>query len=137
MEKLYVILPLALILCLTVGCRDKADMAELEEFKAQESVEEQNKTLVMRYFGALESGDLEAVKEIFSPDCILHHTTRQDLSLEETIETVKKQNEQALTKLVYLAVMEAAKKWTMRHRDWAMIYSQLMIFFEDRLGKYV
>jgi len=35
------------------------------------------------------------------------------------------------------AVAEAARKWTMRHRDWAMIYSQLMIFFEDRLGKYV
>ncbi len=46
-------------------------------------------------------------------------------------------NEQALTKLVYLAVEEAARKWTMRHRDWAMIHSQLMIFFEDRLGKYV
>ena len=46
-------------------------------------------------------------------------------------------NEQALIKLVYLAVDGAAKKWTMRHRDWSMIYSQLMIFFEDRLAKYV
>jgi len=78
-----------------VACQDKEAMAELEEFRAQTAVEEQNKALVMRYFGALESGDLEAVKEIFSPDCILHHTTGQDLSLEETIETVKKQNEQS------------------------------------------
>jgi len=39
--------------------------------------------------------------------------------------------------VVYLAVEEAAKKWTMRQRDWAMIYSQLIIIFEDRLGKYV
>jgi putative transposase len=46
-------------------------------------------------------------------------------------------NEQALMKLVYLAVEQAARKWTMRHRDWAMIYSQLMIFFEDRVAKYV
>jgi len=46
-------------------------------------------------------------------------------------------NEQALIKLVYLAVEGAARKWTMRHRNWAMIYSQLMIFFEDRLEKYV
>lgn len=43
----------------------------------------------------------------------------------------------SLTKLAYLAVEEAARKWTMRHGDWAMIYSQLMIFFEDRLEKYV
>ena len=95
MKKLCIILPLALILCLMVGCQDKEAMAELEEFRAQTAVEEQNKALVMRYFGAVESGDLEAVKEIFSPDCILHHTTGQDLSLEETIETVKKQNEQS------------------------------------------
>jgi len=46
-------------------------------------------------------------------------------------------NEQALTKLVCLAEEEAAKKWTMRHRDWAMIYFQPMIFYEDRLAKYV
>jgi steroid delta-isomerase-like uncharacterized protein len=95
MKKLYIILPLALLICFLVGCQDKAAMAELEEIKAQKDAEEQNKALVMRYFGALESGDLEAVKEIFSPDCILHHTTGQDLSLEETIETVKKQNEQS------------------------------------------
>ena len=31
--------------------------------------------------------------------------------------------EQALIKLVYLTVEEAARKWTMRHRDWAMKYS--------------
>jgi transposase-like protein len=46
-------------------------------------------------------------------------------------------NEQALIKMVFLAVENAAKKWTMRQRDWSMIYSQLMIFFEDRLAKYV
>jgi len=46
-------------------------------------------------------------------------------------------NEQALIKVVYLAVEGASQKWTMRHRDWSMIYSQLMIFFEDRLAKYV
>jgi len=46
-------------------------------------------------------------------------------------------NEQALVRLIYLAVEEAARKWTIRHRVWAMIYSQLMIFFEDRVAKHV
>ena len=86
---------LAVLLCFALACQNKAEKAELEKFRAQAKVEEQNKALVMRYFGAVESGDLEAVKEIFSPDFILHHTTGQDLSLEKTIETVKKQNEQA------------------------------------------
>lgn len=44
-------------------------------------------------------------------------------------------NDQGLIKLVFPAVEEASKKWTFRHRDRAMIYSQLMIFFGDRLGK--
>ncbi len=35
MEKLCMILPMALILCFIVSCQDKQAMAELEEFKAQ------------------------------------------------------------------------------------------------------
>jgi steroid delta-isomerase-like uncharacterized protein len=95
MKNSLLVVSLVFLLCFAFGCQDKAAMEELEKFKAQAAVEEQNKALVMRYFGAVESGDLEAVKEIFSPDCILHHTTGQDWSLEKTIETVKKQNEQS------------------------------------------
>jgi transposase-like protein len=70
------------------------------------------------------------------------YTTNPIESLHRQIKKVAKNkssfpNEQALTKLVYMAVEGAARKWTMRHRDWAMIYSQLMIFFEDRVAKYV
>jgi hypothetical protein len=36
---------------------------------------------------------------------------------------------------VYLAVEEAAKKWTFHHRDRAMIYSLLIIYFGDHLGE--
>ena len=72
----------------------------------------------------------------------LIYTTNPIESLHRQIKKVAKNkasfpNEQALIKLVYLAVEGAAKKWTMRHRDWPMIYSQLMIFFEDRVAKYV
>lgn len=42
-------------------------------------------------------------------------------------------NEQALVKQVYLAIEGASRKWIFRHRDWAMIYSQLMIYFGERL----
>ena len=48
MKKLCMISPLALILCFMVSCQDKEAMAELEEFKAQAEVEEQNKALVNR-----------------------------------------------------------------------------------------
>jgi putative transposase len=44
-------------------------------------------------------------------------------------------NDQALIKPMFQAMEEASKKWTFRRRDWAMIFSQLVIFFGDRLGK--
>jgi transposase-like protein len=70
----------------------------------------------------------------------LVYTTNPIESLNRKIKKVAKNkaifpNDQALIKQVYLAVEEVAKKWTLRHRDWAMIYSQLMIYFGDRLGE--
>jgi len=72
----------------------------------------------------------------------LIYTTNPIESVNRQIKKVTKNrfsfpNESALVKMVYLAVENAARKWTMRHRDWSMIYSLLMIFFEGRLAKYV
>lgn len=39
----------------------------------------------------------------------------------------------SVKKSVYLSVREITKKWTMPVRDWGMAYSQIAIFFEDRL----
>lgn len=39
----------------------------------------------------------------------------------------------AVRKSVYLSVREISKKWTMPVRDWGMAYSQMLIYFEDRL----
>ncbi len=38
----------------------------------------------------------------------------------------------SIRKVVFLSVKEVAKKWTTPARDWALAYSQIMIFFEDR-----
>ena len=90
MKKSLIILPLALILCFMVGCQDKEAMAELEAFKAQAEVEEQNKALAIRYSEAWSKGDIEALKEILSPDYVWH-ISGAHLSLEETIESLKQQ----------------------------------------------
>jgi putative transposase len=39
----------------------------------------------------------------------------------------------SIRKIVYLSVKEIQKKWTQPVRDWGMVYSQVMIYFEDRL----
>ncbi len=68
MKKLYMILPLALILCFMVGYQDKAAMEELEAMKAQAEVEEQNKALIRECFEDWNKGSSEVFMEKTSPD---------------------------------------------------------------------
>jgi len=68
----------------------------------------------------------------------LIYTTNPIESVNRSIKKVTKNkaifpNEQAVFKVIYLALREAEKKWTTRFRDWPMIYSQLMVFFEERM----
>ena len=72
----------------------------------------------------------------------LIYTTNPIESVNRSIKKVTKNkavfpNEQAVFKVIYLALLEAEKKWTSRLRDWPMIYSQLMIFFKDRMEAYL
>lgn len=46
-------------------------------------------------------------------------------------------NENSLLKLLYLGIQNASKKWTMPIWDWSLTLSQLAIFFEGRLDKYL
>ena len=91
MKKLCMILPLALILCFMVGCQDKEAMAELEEFKAQAAVEEQNKALVMRYTEELNKRNLEIFNELCAPDYRYHYPSQDPnpLSRDEMIDMMK------------------------------------------------
>ena len=66
-------------------------MAELEEFRAQAELEEQNKELVKREWEAWSKGDFETFKELLAPDYVYFVPSRntKPMSLEETIELVK------------------------------------------------
>jgi len=87
MKKLCMILPLALILCFMVGCQDKEAMAELEEFRAQKEVEEQNKEIMIRWLEETDKGNYEAWEEVCSPDYICHFAgSPKPMSLEEHIQ---------------------------------------------------
>jgi steroid delta-isomerase-like uncharacterized protein len=84
MKKLYLILPLALILCFMVGCQDKEAMAELEAMKAQAEVEEQNKDVVKRYWnGKWNERRPEILDETQTTDVVYHGTSMEMNNLEE------------------------------------------------------
>jgi steroid delta-isomerase-like uncharacterized protein len=69
MKKLYMILPLALILCFMFGCQDKEAMAELEEFKAQAEIEEQNKATILRWLNEVNESNFDTLsEELFASD---------------------------------------------------------------------
>jgi steroid delta-isomerase-like uncharacterized protein len=88
MKKLLLILPLALILCFLVGCQDKAAMAELEGFKAQAAVEEQNMELVKGLLEELNKGNAEIWKELCAPEFAYYSPSEspEPMSVDVTIE---------------------------------------------------
>lgn len=88
MKKLHMILPLFLILCIMVCCQDKAAMAELESFKSQSVVEEQNKTLVLQMYEELEKGNIENGLAVCAPDYRLYYpsNTSTPLTKEQNLE---------------------------------------------------
>jgi steroid delta-isomerase-like uncharacterized protein len=72
-----------------VGCQDKEAMAELEAMKAQATVEEQNKEIIIDTIEAWNKIDIEVLKEIYSSDYVWHFAGEETLSLEDLIEDLK------------------------------------------------
>ena len=91
MKKLLMILPLALIICFTVGCQDKEAMAELEEMKAQAEVEEQNMELIRNYLEELDKGNAEILREVYAPDAAYYFPSgiAEPMTVEQEIEQFK------------------------------------------------
>ncbi len=90
MKNLIIILPLALILCFVVGCQDKEAMAELEAMKAQAKVEEENIAIVKHFFEDFDKGNIDAVMEMFAPDCLWYSPSNSPtpMSKEESHEYI-------------------------------------------------
>jgi steroid delta-isomerase-like uncharacterized protein len=72
MKKLLLVVSLVLLLCFTFGCQNKAEKTELEKFRAQAKVEEQNKALAMQEGEMLNKGDFDALKELLAPEFLLY-----------------------------------------------------------------
>lgn len=91
MKKLLMVFPLVVLLCFAFSCQDKEAKAELEEFKAQAEIEEQNKALVNRMWEAWSKGEFEAFKELLAPDFVYYFPSRstKPMSREELIEIGK------------------------------------------------
>ncbi len=70
------------------------------------------------------------------------YTTNAIESLNSVIrKAIKKRKlfptDNAAKKVIYLAIQQASKKWTMPIRDWKTALKRFMIEFEDRLMEYI
>jgi len=91
MKKLYMILPLALILCFIVSCQDKAAMAELENYKAQAVLEEQNKELIRKFFKEWNGRNIDVMSELHAPDAKFNHPSESaaPIPFEDALEGIQ------------------------------------------------
>jgi len=60
--------PLVILFCCTIACQDKAAMAELEKYKAQATLEEQNEALVRTVFDGLNKHNMTVYQEMYAPE---------------------------------------------------------------------
>jgi len=91
MKKLLYVVPLVLLLCFTIACQNKAEKAELEKFRAQTKVEEQNIEIVKRFFEEFNKGNTEIFNELCAPDYGFYSPSNnpKPMSREEQIEAEK------------------------------------------------
>lgn len=91
MKKLFMIIPMAVVLCFMVSCQDKEAMTELEGFKSQAKVEEQNIALVKSYIETFNKGNFDAFTELLSPDYAIYSPSGypKPTSREKLIENYK------------------------------------------------
>jgi len=73
MQKLSFIIPLAVLLCMAIGCQDQEALAELDKLKAQAEIEAQNIDIVNQWLELKNQGDPEnKIQEFLSPDVVVH-----------------------------------------------------------------
>jgi len=84
MKKPILVVSLVSLLCFAFGCQNKAEKAELEKFRAQAKLEEQNKEIVKRYWdGKWNERRPGILDELLTSDVVNYGTSMKIKGLEE------------------------------------------------------
>jgi len=95
MKKLLCAIPLIVLLCFVTSCQNKAEKAELEKFRAQAQIEEQNMALYRKMIEELNKGNIDFVKEANAPDYVYYFpsATPKTMNTDEVIAMIKTNKE--------------------------------------------
>jgi steroid delta-isomerase-like uncharacterized protein len=91
MKRLLCFVSLVLLVCFTFACQNKAEKAELEKFRTQAKVEEQNKEVFRKVVEECNKGNYEFLRDVYAPDYVgfLPSESPKSMSTEEVIELLK------------------------------------------------
>ena len=91
MKKYLCFVPLVVLFCFTIACQDKAAMAELRQFKAQNALETQNIELIRKLLGEISNRNAAVFNELYAPDYKYYFpsVTQTPFSREEEAAQVK------------------------------------------------
>jgi len=91
MKNPVLVVSLVLLLCFAFACQNKAENAELEKFRAQAKVEEQNKELFRKACEGVNTGNFEYLNEAMAPDYAYFYPSEnpKSISREESIAVIK------------------------------------------------
>jgi predicted ester cyclase len=90
MKKALLVVSLVILFSFTFSCQNKAEKAELEKFRAQAKLEEQNKELILRWFEEDAKGNYDIWGEVCSPDYKAHYPSiAKSITLEEHLQMWK------------------------------------------------
>ena len=91
MKKLLFVVSLISVLCFAFACQNKAEKAELEKFRAQAKVEEQNMALYRKTIEEMNKGNLEFYRETMAPDYVYYSPSAnpKSMSSDEVISMIK------------------------------------------------
>ena len=70
--KKQVVLPLVLILCFMISCKNREAISEIEKLKEKTEMEEKNRAIAKQYIEAISKGDFDTMKELLSPNYAIY-----------------------------------------------------------------
>jgi len=91
MKRCLYVVPLVVLFCFTIACQDRVAIAELQEFRSQAKVEEQNKEVVRKGAEEKNKKNAEYFMDVYSSDYAYFYPSgaSKSMSREEIIAEMK------------------------------------------------
>jgi len=103
MKNSLLVVSLVLLLCFAFGCQNKAEKAELQQFKAQGELEAQNIEVIKTLLAELDKGNSEIFLKLLAPDFKFYFPSNSGTPM-------SRDDEMAMAKMMMTAIPDMEHK---------------------------